>query len=160
MTAVFDTAPITVHRGEDELPFIDIGEGGTLQLLQVDLATGVWVIRNKFQPGYLVQTHKHTGTVHAFTQSGSWHYAETPDQVSTAGSFLYEPAGSVHTLTVPAENTEVTDVWFVIHGANLNLDPEGNVEMVIDAHTILPFYRAVCADQFAMPDPPVYVINP
>ncbi len=160
MTATFEAAPTTVHRGEDELPFIDIGDGATLQLLQVDLANGVWVIRNRFQPGTVVQTHQHTGHVHAFTQSGSWHYAETPDQVNTKGSFLYEPAGSVHTLTVPETNDDVTDVWFTIHGANLNLDAAGNVELIIDAHMILPFYRAVCADQFAMPDPPVYVIAP
>lgn len=160
MTAIFETAPVTVHRGEDELPFIDLGDGGLLQLLQADLANGVWVIRNRFPAGYQVQTHKHTGIVHAFTQSGSWYYAETPDQVNTAGSFLFEPAGSVHTLTVSPDNTEMTDVWFVIHGANLNLDATGNVEMVIDAHTILPFYQAVCAEQHGLEDPPVYVVNP
>ena len=38
-------------------------------------------------------------------------YAEY-DYVNHAGSFLYEPAGSEHTLTVFDENTEPTDVWF------------------------------------------------
>jgi hypothetical protein len=50
-------------------------------------------------------------------------------------------------------------VWFAIHGANLNLDADGNVEMVIDAHGILPFYRAACAEQHGMADPPVVVIG-
>lgn len=160
MTATFETAPATVHRGEDELPFVDLGEGNHLQLLQVDLATGVWIVRNRFEPGTVVQTHKHTGHVYAFTQTGSWYYAETPDQVNTKGSFLYEPAGSVHTLTVPDSNDGLTDVWFTIYGANLNLDAEGNVELVVDAHAIYPFYVALCEDQHAMTDPPVYVINP
>ncbi len=53
--------------------------------------------------------------------------------------------GSVHTLHVPASNTEVTDVWFVIHGANLNLDEAGNVESVLDAGAALEIYRAQCA---------------
>ncbi len=158
MAAVMD-APQTIHRGEDDLPFVDLGDEGLIQVLQVDLANGIWVIRNRFNPGTVVQTHKHTGHVYAFTQSGSWHYAETPDQVSTAGSYLYEPAGSVHTLTVPATTTEVTDVWFTIHGANLNLDAEGNVELVIDAHMVLPFYRALCAEQHGIDDPPVVVIE-
>jgi len=107
-----------------------------------------------------VQTHKHTGHVYAFTQSGSWFYAETPDQVNTAGSYLYEPAGSTHTLTVPDDNDGLTDVWFTIYGANLNLDAEGNVEMVVDAHGILPFYKMMCEAQHGMAEPPVYVINP
>jgi hypothetical protein len=82
--------------------------------------------------------------VFAFTQKGSWKYAEYPE-VNTAGSYLYEPAGSTHTLIVPDTNTEVTDVWFTIYGANLNLDAEGNVELVIDAGLVWEFYRDMCA---------------
>lgn len=153
------TAPQTIHRGEDELPFVDAGDGLQLQLLQVDLANGVWIVRNRFASRYAVQTHRHTGHVYAFTLSGSWHYAESPDEVNTAGSYLYEPAGSVHTLTVPGTDGEVTDVWFAIHGANLNLDADGSVESVIDAHTILPAYRAMCAAEHGMDDPPVVIIE-
>ena len=157
--SVIETAPPTIHRGEGDLPFVDIGEGVTLQLLQVDLAMGVWVLRNRFEPDTTIQTHRHTGHVYAFTQSGSWHYLESPDAVNRAGSYLYEPAGSTHTLHVPATNDETTDVSFIIHGANLNLDDNGQVEMVIDAHTILDFYRALCADQHGLADPPVVVVQ-
>jgi quercetin dioxygenase-like cupin family protein len=157
--AITERAPAAILRREEDLPFVDIGDGSTLQLLQVDLANGVWVVRNHFAPGMTVQTHKHTGPVFAFTQKGRWHYLEYPNDVNVAGSYLYEPAGSVHTLHVPEDNTEVTDVWFTIHGANLNLDANGNVELVIDAHTILPFYREVCAQQHGIPDPPVVVIE-
>ena len=135
--------PTATHRGEAELPFVEIGEGITLQVLQVDIDAGLWVIRNRFAPGSMVQTHKHTGQVFAFTQSGSWKYAEYPE-INTAGSYLYEPAGSVHTLTVPETNTEETDVSFAIYGANLNLDADGNVDMVIDAKLIYEVYVAVC----------------
>ena len=159
MPTSFESAPATVHRGEDELPFIDLGGGNELQLLQVDLATGIWVVRNRFAPGTIVQTHKHTGHVYAFTQTGSWHYKESPEQVNTAGSYLYEPAGSVHTLTVPETNEGVTDVWFTIHGANLNLDAEGKVELVVDAAGILAYYRIVCEQQHGVTDPPVVVIQ-
>lgn len=160
MTATFEATPLTIHRGEADLPFVDLGSEGLLQVLQVDLANGVWVIRNRFEPGTVVQTHKHTGNVYAFTQSGSWHYAETPEQASTAGSFLFEPAGSVHTLTVPETNDGPTDVWFTIHGANLNIDADGNVELVIDGQLILDFYRALCAEQHGLEDPPVHIITP
>jgi hypothetical protein len=152
-----ETAPTAIHRGESELPFVSIGDGSTMQLLRVDLANGVWVVRSRFQPGYAVQTHKHTGSVDAFTQSGSWHYLESPESVNRAGSYLFEPAGSIHTLVVPAENSEVTDVWFTINGANLNLDADGNVELVIDAPSILAVYRAQCAAEHGIDDPPVIV---
>ena len=157
--AVAETVPTALHRGEAELPFVDLGDGTLLQLLQVDLANGVWVVRNQFRAGITIPTHKHTGHVYAFTQRGRWHYLEYPGVVNTAGSYLYEPAGSVHTLHVPEDNDDLTDVWFTIHGANLNLDANGQVELVIDAHMILPFYRELCAQQHGMPDPPVVVIE-
>ena len=65
----------------------------------------------------------------------------------------------MHTLNVPESNDGLTDVWFTIYGANLNLDAEGNVEMVIDAQTIYDVYRAVCAEQHGLADPPVIVIE-
>jgi 2,4'-dihydroxyacetophenone dioxygenase len=158
-TASVETNPPTIHRGEAQLPWVDIGDGSKIQLIRVDLASGVWVVRTRFVPGALIQTHKHTGHVDAFTQSGSWHYLESPEAVNRAGSYLYEPAGSVHTLHAPASNTEETDVWFTIYGANLNLDADGNVETVIDAHTILLFYRAFCEQQHGITDPPVIILQ-
>jgi len=151
--------PKTIHRGEGDLPFVDAGDGSQIQLLQVDLAAGVWVVRTRFPPGSQIQRHKHTGHVYAFTQSGSWHYLESPEAVNTAGSYLYEPAGSVHTLNVPASNTEVTDVWFTIYGANLNLRDDDSVEMVIDAHGILPYYMALNEAEHGISDPPVIVVG-
>ena len=157
--AVIENAPPTIHRGEADLPWVDLGDGSVLQLLQVDLAQGIWIVRTRFAPDTTIQTHKHTGHVYAFTQSGSWHYLESPEAVNTAGSYLYEPAGSTHTLHVPPTNDGPTDVWFTIYGANLNLGADGQVEMVIDAHAILAIYRAFCAEQHGVTDPPVVVID-
>lgn len=138
--------PLALHRGEDDLPFVDLGDGSLLQLLQCDVEAGLWVIRTRFQPGYEVQTHKHTGEVFAFTLAGKWKYREYPE-VNTAGSYLFEPAGSVHTLFVPEDSEEGADVWFAIRGANLNLDADGNVEMVIDAALIRDVYLGLCEAQ-------------
>src|SRR3990170_3889167 len=97
--SIAETAPPTIHRGQDELPWVDIGDGSRLQLIRVDLDTGVWVVRTKFVPGATIQTHRHTGHV----------------------------------------------------------DANGNVETVIDAQTILFFYRAFCEEQHGISDPPVIV---
>lgn len=145
--------PAALHRGEDELPFVELEPGVELQVLQVDIPNGLWVIRNRFAPGTKVQKHKHTGQVFAFTQSGSWKYEEYPE-VNRAGSYLFEPAGSIHTLVVPETNTEVTDVWFAIYGANLNLAEDGSVDLVIDAQLVLDFYLMLCAQQ-GVENPPV-----
>ena len=54
---------------------------------------------------------------------------------------------------MPDTNTEVTDVWFAIRGANLNLDDEGNVESVLDAGAVLSIYLAACEKNgLAIPD--------
>ena len=90
---ITDLPPTAIHRGEEELPFVDIGDGGTLQLLQVDLANGVWIVRNHFAPDTTIQTHKHTGHVLAFTQKGSWFYKEYPDVVNTAGLLSLRAGG-------------------------------------------------------------------
>ena len=135
--------PRALHLGEEEVPWVDLGGGVELKVVKVDLDAGLWVIRNRFQPGIVVERHKHTGTVHAFTLSGAWKYVEYPE-VNRAGSYLFEPAGSIHTLIVPEDNTEVTDVWFVIQGANLNLDDDDNIQMVIDAGLIRDVYLGAC----------------
>jgi quercetin dioxygenase-like cupin family protein len=139
-------SPLSLHRAEHELPFVPYQEGVVFQLLQVNTETGLWVIRVRFEPGVTIQRHRHTGEVFAFTISGSWRYLEYPE-INLPGSYLYEPAGAIHTLHVPATNKEVTDVWFAIRGANLNLDASGNVEAVLDAATVLDIYRGQCREQ-------------
>ncbi len=153
------THPSAILRHTEDLPFVDAGNGTHLQLMQVDLAVGIWTLRTRFDAGTTIRTHRHTGVVHAFTTTGRWHYLEYPNDVNEPGSYLFEPAGSVHTLHVPAANDTVTDVFFIIHGANLNLDGAGNVESVTDAHSVLADYRALCEQQHGLGDPPVVVFG-
>ena len=141
------------HLGEEEIPWVDTGTGVELKLVQADIEAGLWIVRNRFAPGVVVQKHKHTGQVYGYTLTGAWMYAEY-DYINRAGSFLYEPAGSEHTLTVPDDNTELTDVWFQIYGSNLNLDADGNVESITDAEGIYAAYMAMCEAQ-GLPRPNV-----
>ena len=146
--------PSAIHRGDDELPWVDIGDGSLLKVLHIKEREGLWVIRNRFAAGFRTDAQAHR-PVFAYTETGAWRYLES-DFVNTAGSYLYEPAGSVHTLVVPEDNTEPTDVFFAIHGANLNLDAEGNVESVYDASSILQAYMFLCEAQ-GLPRPPVVI---
>lgn len=134
---------IVRHLGDEAAPWVDAGDGIELKLLRVDLDAGRWVIRNRFAPGVQLPVHRHTGAVEGFTLAGRWRYLEY-DFESVAGSTIFEPAGSVHTLHVPATNEEPTDVLFVIDGALLYLGDHGEVESVVDAGTLLTAYRALC----------------
>ncbi len=150
MTLLNEHAPSAVHIGTDDLPWADIGDGNKLKVIQTKEREGLWIVENIFQNGYEVPTHKHTGPVWGYTRSGAWKYKEY-DYVNRAGSFLYEPAGSVHTLMCIEDDTLV---WFHMYGANLNLDADGNVESVIDGATTLAAYYALC-DAQGLPRPRV-----
>jgi 2,4'-dihydroxyacetophenone dioxygenase len=140
--AVTEQDLVVRHVGDDDAPWVDTGIGIDLKVMRVDLKSGTWVIRNRFQPGVQIPTHRHTGPVEGYTLTGRWHYLEY-DFVSTAGSYIHEPAGSVHTLHVPEDNTEPTDVLFVIEGALLNLTADGQIESYTDAEAILDAYLAL-----------------
>lgn len=104
--------------------------------LFLDPQNGIWVLRLKFAPGITLPLHFHTGTVHLYTMSGCWYYTEYPDQKQTAGSYLYEPGGSVHQFNTPADNTEDTDMFTVVTGANINFGASGEYIGLMDAGMI------------------------
>jgi 2,4'-dihydroxyacetophenone dioxygenase len=143
-----DELPVALHVGADDLPFVDLGGGNLLKVIRVDAAEGLWIVENVFQAGFEVATHRHTGPVFGYTTAGAWKYQEY-DDVNRAGSFLYEPAGSIHTLTVLEDDTRA---WFHMYGANLNLRDDGTVESITDGATTLAAYYALCELQgFARP---------
>jgi 2,4'-dihydroxyacetophenone dioxygenase len=142
MTAI-ETAPEALHVGRDDLPFVEIGDGNKLKVLHVDEKEGLWIVENIFQAGFEVQTHRHTGPVWGYTTTGAWKYKEY-DYVNRAGSFLYEPAGSVHTLQCIEDDTQV---WFHMYGVNLTLAADGSIESVADGAGALRAYLALCEAQ-------------
>jgi 2,4'-dihydroxyacetophenone dioxygenase len=149
---ITESTPPALHVGADDLPFVDIGDGSKLKVIQVREGEGLWIVENIFQAGYEVQKHKHTGPVYAYTTSGAWKYKEY-DYVNRAGSFLYEPAGSIHTLQCIEDDTHV---WFQMYGANLNLDADGNIESVFDGPSTLEGYYLL-AEAEGLPRPNVLV---
>jgi len=134
----------TMHVGDDDLPWIPLVDGTTIQLVHVDLVSNLWVQKIRMAPGSKARTHYHTGLVFAVTLQGSWYYLESPEAVNSQGSYLFEPAGSRHTLYVPAEQVGDTVAWFAIYGANINLDENGAIVSIVDARFSLDLYRGYC----------------
>lgn len=145
--------PMVAFARDADLPWVDAGDGIEIKVLRVVDHAAIWVVRNRFAPGVRIPTHRHTGEIHAFTLQGCWHYAEYGVNYP-AGTYVYEPAGSVHTLTVNEDNAGPTDAIFVMQGVNLNLGPNGEIERVDDGPTALAFYLAMCAEM-GVADPPV-----
>ena len=112
------------------------GPGISFKPLFLDPENGLWTVLAVFAPGISMPMHLHTGWVHGYTLKGSWLYTEYPDQVQTAGSYLYEPACSMHTFEVPETNTEDTVVLFFISGANVGFTEDGQFDSILDAITV------------------------
>ncbi|MEJ8858140.1 2,4'-dihydroxyacetophenone dioxygenase family protein [Variovorax robiniae] len=126
------TSPTSITQ-QDELLTVNIRDmtfvpgaapGSEVIPLFLDRENGIWVLYGKFAPGTRLPTHFHTGTVHFFTTKGEWAYLEYPHNPQTEGSYLYEPAGSIHTFSVPEDATGPAEGFMVVHGANVNFDGE------------------------------------
>ena len=148
--ALIESAPSAVHIGADDLPFVDIGGGNKLKVIQVEeneRASGS--SRTSSRPATRCRRTATPARSGATPTSGAWKYKEY-DYVNRAGSFLYEPAGSVHTLQCIEDDTRV---WFHMYGVNLNLDADGNVESVADgAGSLAVLPRDVRAEGLPRPN--------
>ena len=125
---------VSVH----DIPVLkdSLGPGIDFQPLLLDPEIGVWSVIGTFAPGSELPIHLHTGPVHGYTLKGEWIYKEYPDQPLTEGSYLYEPASSVHTFAVPETATEPIVVLFIVSGANVSFNDEGQFHSVLDAVTV------------------------
>jgi len=101
--------------------------------LYLNSEAGIWVLKVEFAPGVELPTHFHTGTVHFYQISGEWFYKEHPEDVLKAGSYLYEPGGSIHTFHVPADAAEPAVGFMVVEGSNINFTEDGEYVSVMDA---------------------------
>jgi quercetin dioxygenase-like cupin family protein len=124
---------LTVNEADNSLLRDALGPGVHFKPLRLDLEAGYWVVLAVLSPGAALPIHYHTGTAEAYTISGRWYYLEYPDQPQTAGSYLYEPGGSVHTFVCPESNTEDTVIFIRVEGANINFTEDGQFHSILDA---------------------------
>jgi 2,4'-dihydroxyacetophenone dioxygenase len=123
---------------ESEIPMIKdaVGPGINIQPLRIDMEAGEMVLLITLAPGAEVPMHYHTGPAEVYTLAGRWEYKEYPVQPQTAGCYLYEPGGSVHTFFTPADNTEDTIIFARVKGANINFNQDGSFHSILDACTV------------------------
>ena len=137
----------TSHLASGELPWVEILPGADAKLLRVSETSGTWVILTRFAIGSELPIHRHSGSVVAYTLEGKWGYREN-DYLSTAGSFVYEPANSAHTLFCPEDSEEPAIVLFVIEGCLMFYDKDDNFLGILDGKTTLEKCYEQAPDQY------------
>jgi quercetin dioxygenase-like cupin family protein len=128
--------PIT----ESEAPWVEVTDGVELRLLRVTNDGSGYTALFRFAPGTRLPPHHHMGSVHAYTLEGRWHYLEH-DWVAEPGSYVFEPAGSAHTLEVPADSPPAV-VLFVVEGGMVILDDAGAPSLIWDTKAMSAIYES------------------
>ena len=133
----------------DQIPLLKdlVAPGIHIQPLRLDPERGEWVFLATLAPGCELPLHYHTGPAQVWTIKGRWLYREYPDQPQTAGSYLYEPGGSVHTFYCPKDNTEDTVALAWIEGAQVSFNEDGTFYGINDAVSMQHLSETVSAAQ-------------
>jgi len=107
--------------------------------IHLNVTGGFYVHLLKVSRSGLLQRHRHSGQVHAYTLKGRWHYLEH-DWISEAGSYVFEPPGETHTLVVPEDCNEMLTL-FTVFGSLMYVDPQGHATGYDDVFTRIDKYR-------------------
>lgn len=133
------TPTVTSAVVADDLPWVVIeNEWGESQvkMLRASLIENSYSLLIRWSAGIKVPKHYHFGSVHAWTLAGQWRYAEY-DWVARPGTYVFEPAGTIHSLCVD----EDTEALFVVNGGQVDFSPEGDIISSTDASTALAGYQ-------------------
>ena len=108
--------------------------------LLLNTVTGGWCNLLRVRRSGVLSRHRHPMAVVGYVIKGRWRYLEH-DWIAEEGSFVYEPPGEVHTLTVPEDCPEMI-TFFNIGGAMIYLDEAGRRVGYEDVWTKIDMCRA------------------
>ena len=126
---------------QDERVWVPVDDNVWFRPLCMSASRGYWMNLLKVRRAGVLSRHRHPQPVHGYVIKGSWRYLEH-DWIATAGSFVYEPPGEIHTLVVDdvvGEPEMITQ--FNIHGAMIYLDDDGNTTGYEDVFTKIEMCR-------------------
>jgi quercetin dioxygenase-like cupin family protein len=108
--------------------------------LLLNTVTGGWCNLLRVRRAGILSRHRHPMAVVGYVIKGRWKYLEHP-WTAEAGSFVYEPPGEIHTLTVPDDCAEMI-TFFNIAGAMIYVDADGRQIGYEDVWTKIDMCRA------------------
>jgi 2,4'-dihydroxyacetophenone dioxygenase len=124
---------------EDERVWVPQAQDVWFRPLLLNTVTGGWCNLLRVRRSGVLHRHRHPMLVTGYVIKGRWKYLEH-DWVAEAGSFVYEPPGEIHTLTVPSDCAEMITL-FNISGAMVYLDDKGATIGYEDVFTKLEMCR-------------------
>jgi len=108
--------------------------------LLLNTVSGGWCNLLRVRRSGVLSRHRHPMLVVGYVIKGRWKYLEHA-WTAEEGSFVYEPPGEVHTLTVPEDCAEMI-TFFNIAGAMIYLDAQGRQTGYEDVFTKIDMCRA------------------
>jgi quercetin dioxygenase-like cupin family protein len=125
---------------EDERVWVPQAPDVWFRPLLLNTVTGGWCNLLRVRRAGILSRHRHPTAVVGYVIKGRWKYLEHPWTAET-GSFVYEPPGEIHTLTVP-ENCPEMITFFNIAGAMIYVDAQGRQTGYEDVWTKIQMCRA------------------
>lgn len=136
-----DAAPEIVTQAipADERVWVPQATNVWFRPLMLNTTNGQWCNLLRVRKSGVLSRHRHPAPVHGYVIKGSWRYLEH-SWIATAGSYVFEPPGEVHTLVVD-EGVEEMITFFNISGAMIYLDDSDRVVAWEDVHTKIEMCR-------------------
>jgi quercetin dioxygenase-like cupin family protein len=144
------TAPIAPASGirpgdrraaipDDERVWVPQADGVWFRPLLLNTVSGGWCNLLRVRRAGVLSRHRHPMLVVGYVIRGRWKYVEH-DWTAEEGSFVFEPPGEVHTLTVPADCPEMI-TFFNIQGAMIYVDDQNRQTGYEDVFTKIDLCR-------------------
>jgi 2,4'-dihydroxyacetophenone dioxygenase len=105
---------------EDERVWVPQAKDVWFRPLMLNTLNGQWCNLLRVRKSGILSRHLHPNPVHGFVLKGRWKYLEH-EWVAETGSYVFEPPGEIHTLTVPEDCDEMI-TFFNITGCMIYLD--------------------------------------
>ena len=115
---------VTTALPDDERIWVPQAPDVWFRPLMLNTLQGGWCNLLRVRRAGILSRHRHPGPVHGYVIKGKWRYLEH-DWIATEGSYVFEPPGETHTLTVP-EDVEEMITFFNISGCMYYVDEDGN----------------------------------
>jgi 2,4'-dihydroxyacetophenone dioxygenase len=125
---------------DDERVWVPQANAVWFRPLLFNTASGGWCNLLRVRRSGVLSRHRHPMAVVGYVIKGRWHYLEH-DWVAEEGSFIYEPPGEMHTLSVPEDCPEMI-TFFHIDGAMIYVDADGRQTGYEDVFTKIDMCRA------------------
>jgi len=125
---------------DDERVWVPQAKDVWFRPLLLNTVSGGWCNLLRVRKSGVLSRHRHPMIVVGYVIKGRWKYLEH-DWTAEEGSFVYEPPGETHTLTVPDDCPEMI-TFFNISGAMIYVDAEDRTIGYEDVWTKIDMCRS------------------